>query len=107
MTPEEITWEYGQPDCNPYNVEWQILLDSIRNDTPHNEARRAGEADVAALMGRIATHTGAMITWDEVMASDFQFVADIDNMTMETPAPIHSDADGLYQAPQPGLTEEI
>ncbi len=107
MTPANLLWQFDGPDPNPYQVEWQLLLDAIRQDKPHNEARRAGEADVAALMGRAATHTGQYITWDQVMQSDFQFVQDIDHMTFETPAPIHADPDGLYDPPQPGITKEI
>jgi hypothetical protein len=106
MVPEELVWEFGQNDPNPYVVEWQLLLDAIRNDTPHNEARRAGEADVAALMGRIATHTGKLITWDQVMKSEYQFVEDIDGLTFDSPPPIHDGDDGLYAAPLPGITKE-
>ncbi|HAK95953.1 MAG TPA: streptomycin biosynthesis protein StrI, partial [Planctomycetes bacterium] len=107
MVPEDQIWEYGKPDPNPYHAEWQLLLDAIRNDTPHNEARRAGEADVAALMGRMATHTGQYVTWDQAIKSDFQFVSDIDNLTFESPAPIREGPDGIYPAPLPGLTKEI
>jgi len=106
MVDEDLVWQYGERDPNPYQVEWQLLLDAIRQDKPHNEARRAGEAEVAALMGRIATHTGQMITWDQVMKSDFQFVKDIDNMTIDTAAPISAGSEGIYAAPQPGLTKE-
>jgi len=107
MVKDQVTWEFGANDPNPYNVEWQLLLDAIRQDRPHNEARRAGEADVAALMGRIATHTGKMITWDQTIQSDFQFVEDIDGMTFDTEAPIHEGPDGLYPAPLPGITNEV
>jgi predicted dehydrogenase len=107
MSPEHLVWEYGQPDNNPYDAEWQLLVDAIRQDRPHNEARRAGEAEIAALMGRIATHTGQEITWDQVMKSDFQFVEDIDHLTFDSPAPIHEGPDGIYPAPQPGITVEI
>jgi len=107
MVATELVWEYGQPDCNPYQAEWQALLDAIRQNKPHNEARRAGEADIAALMGRMATHTGQYITWDQALKSDFQFVKDIDNMTFDTPAPIHEGPDGIYPAPQPGLSKEF
>ena len=103
----ESSWTFGGDDPNPYHAEWQVLLDAIRNDTPHNEARRAGEADVAALMGRIATHTGAHVTWDDVMKSKFQFVKDIDHMSFETPAPIHDGPDGIYPAPLPGISREL
>jgi predicted dehydrogenase len=106
MVPENLVWEFGRPDPNPYQVEWQSLLDAIRQNKPHNEARRAGEVDVVALMGRAATHTGQLVTWEQVMNSSFQFVSDIDHMTFDTPAPLHAGPDGLYAPPQPGLTKE-
>jgi hypothetical protein len=68
MTRAGMVWEYGQPDSNPYVDEWQALLDAIRGDRPHNEARRAGEADIVALMGRMATHTGQYVTWEQAAA---------------------------------------
>ncbi|MBM4094575.1 MAG: Gfo/Idh/MocA family oxidoreductase [Planctomycetes bacterium] len=107
MVNENLVWEFGAPDPNPYDVEWQVLVDAIRNDTAHNEARRAGEADVAALMGRIATHSGQMITWDQVMQSKFQFVPNIDQLTFESVPPIHAEPGQVYAAPQPGITSEI
>lgn len=107
MVQEEMTWKYAQEDPNPYKVEWQELLDAIRHDRPHNEAKRAGEAEVAALMGRMATHTGKVVTWDQALNSQHQFVQDIDGMTFDTPAPIHEGPDGLYPPPQPGITKEV
>ena len=106
MVPQELVWEYGQEDCNPYIAEWQVLLDAIRQDKPHNEARRAGEANVTALMGRMAANTGQHITWEQAANSDFQLVKDIDNMTFDSPAPIHEGPDGIYPAPQPGISKE-
>ncbi len=107
MAEENLVWAFPGKDPNPYVVEWQLLLDAIRNDTPHNEARRAGEAEVAAIMGRAATHTGQVVTWDQVMNSEFQFVEDIDNISFETEAPIHEGPDGIYPCPQPGITKEV
>ena len=107
MVKKELIWEFGQPDPNPYHTEWQVLVDAIRQNKPHNEARRAGEAEVVALMGRMATHTGQYITWDQALNSSFQFVKDIDNMTFETPAPIKAGPNGIYAAPQPGITKEV
>ncbi|MCJ7675173.1 MAG: Gfo/Idh/MocA family oxidoreductase [Sedimentisphaerales bacterium] len=106
MVPQELVWQYGPEDCNPYITEWQVLLHAIRQDKPHNEARRAGEANVTALMGRMAAHTGQHITWEQVANSDFQLVKDIDNMTFDSPAPIHEGPDGIYPAPQPGISKE-
>jgi len=107
MVPENLVWEFGQNDPNPYHAEWQLLLDAIRQDKPHNEARRAGEADVTALMGRMAVHTGQFVTWDQALNSDFQFVEDIDNLSFASPAPIHVEPGQIYPAPMPGITKEI
>ena len=107
MVKDELVWEYGQPDINPYDREWQILVDAIRQNTPHNEARRAGEANLATLLGRMAVHTGQSVTWEQALNSNFEYVADIDHMTLETPAPIQAGPDGMYAAPQPGACKEI
>ena len=36
MVPENLVWEFGKNDPNPYRAEWQLLLDAIRQDKPHN-----------------------------------------------------------------------
>jgi len=107
MVPADMIWEYAQNDCNPYHDEWQLLLDAIRQNKPHNEARRAGEAEIAALMGRTAVHTGQEVTWDQMKDSEFKFIADIDALTFDTPAPVREGPDGIYPCPQPGITKEI
>ncbi len=106
MVPGNLVWKLDQPEPNPYVVEWQVLLDAIREGTKHNEAHRAAKANFAGIMGRAATHSGKLVTWDEVVNSDFQWVDDIDNMTFESKAPIH-DTDGIYPAPKPGLSVEL
>lgn len=106
MTDEEVVWQYKGATPSAYQEEWQRLVDAIRQDRPHNEARRAAEANMVAIMGRMATHTGAFITWDEAIRSDFQYVADIDNMTADTPAPVQADSVGQYSAPRPGVARE-
>ena len=107
MTDDCLTWKFEGDEPNPYQVEWQVLLDAIRQDKPHNEAVRAGEANLVGLMGRAAAHTGKVITFDQMKASKFQFVEDIDGMTENTPAPIKAGDDGLYEPPMPGVTVEV
>ncbi len=106
MAGEDLVWEYKEATPSPYREEWQRLVDAIRQNQPHNEARRAAEANMATIMGKMAAHTGAFVTWEEAIASNFQYVADIDHMTADTPAPIRAGADGTYAPPQPGITKE-
>ena len=84
-----------------------MLLDAIRKDRPHNEAKRAALSNLADIMGRAAVHSGKIITWDEAMASNFQWVADIDSMNENTPPPVRCDAQGRYPVPVPGQWSEI
>jgi len=107
MTDENVVWKFEGNEANPYVVEWQLLLDAIRQDKPHNEAVRAGEANIAGLMGRAAAHTGKVITWDQMKTSDFQFVDGIDTMTLETAPPVKANPDGSYDPPMPGITVEV
>jgi len=117
VAPDNIDWNYGykadrswstrfRGSESPWQEEWNVLLAAIRGDKPHNEAKRAAYSDLASIMGRAAVHTGAMITWDEVVKSEFEYVKDIDHLTFDTPAPIKASPDGIYPAPQPGITKE-
>lgn len=107
MTADQVIWEFPGADPNPYHAEWQVLLDAVRQDQPHNEARRAAEANMAALMGRMAAHTGQYVTWEQAWNSNFQYVADIDSLTFESEPPIRADKDGRYEPPLPGTTQGI
>ena len=92
---------------NPWQAEWDVLLSAIRNDQPHNEARRAALSNLGAIMGRAAVHSGKTITWEEALASNFQFCAKVDELNADSPAPVQADAQGRYPAPVPGKTVEI
>ena len=107
MEPSNITWKPEKETVNPWQAEWDVLLSAIRSDRPHNETRRAALSNLGAIMGRAAVHSGKMITWEEALASDFQFCPNIDALTASSPAPVQADAQGRYAAPIPGKTVEI
>ena len=97
-----IAWRPAKETVNPWQAEWDVLLSAIRNNRPHNEARRAALSNLGAIMGRAAVHTGKLITWDEAMASDFKFCSNVDSLTASSPAPAQANAEGRYPAPIPG-----
>jgi predicted dehydrogenase len=101
-TKENIVWQAPKEQFSPWDAEWNVLLDSIRNDKPQNEVKRAAYSNFADLMGRAAVHSGKVITWDEMVNSKFQFVANIDDMDYDTEPPVKVGPDGYYPVPIPG-----
>jgi predicted dehydrogenase len=102
-----IAWRPEREKVNPWQAEWNVLLGAIRNDRPHNEARRAALSNLGAIMGRAAVHTGQVVTWEEALASKFQFCPNVAELTEDSPAPVQADKDGCYPAPIPGAWSEI
>jgi predicted dehydrogenase len=103
----EVTWRADRERRPLHQYEWEQLLGAIRRDRPHNETERAIHANFAAIMGRAAVHSGKTVTWDEVQSSEFAFVANIDALDAESPAPVKADEHGRYPAPVPGRWREI
>ena len=102
-----IAWEAPPELLTPWQEEWQAFLDSIRQNRPHNEAKRAAYANLADIMGRAAVHMGRVITWDEAMASKFEWCPNSDSLTLDSPPPVVADAQGRYPVPIPGAWTEI
>jgi predicted dehydrogenase len=67
--PSMTAWKPEKEKVNPWQAEWDVLLSAIRQDRPHNEARRAALSNLGAIMGRAAVHTGKIVTWEEAMAA--------------------------------------
>jgi len=91
---------------NPYQNEWNELMDAILNDKPYNEVRRGAEASLVTSMGRMAAHTGQVITRDQIFNSDHEFAPGVDKLTMDSPAPLVADKDGKYPIPMPGIKKQ-
>ena len=99
---EDLVWSYGQKEPNPYQVEWNDLMTAIRSDKPYNEVKRGAEASLVASMGRMAAHTGQVITWDNVLNCEHEFAPAVDRLTLDGPSPLVVGPDGKYPIPQPG-----
>jgi predicted dehydrogenase len=94
---------YGRNEPDPYQLEWDHLISAIRNDRPHNEARRGAEVSLATALGRMAAHTGQVITREQILNCEHEFAPNVDQLTMESPAPLRPGSDGKYPVPRPGV----
>jgi predicted dehydrogenase len=102
-----IAWTPTKDAYSPWQYEWNVFIDSIRNDRPHNETKRAVYSDLTSLMGRAACHTGQKVTWEQIMKSRFQFCDYLDDLDYDSPAPVKADEDGRFPVPIPGQWKEV
>jgi hypothetical protein len=106
MDSENQIWRFPQPEPNPYQLEWDDLIGAIRQDKPYNEAKRGAETSLVSSMGRMAAHTGQIITYDQILNCEHEFAPDVDKLTNDGPAPLQLGPDGRYPVPQPGILKD-
>jgi predicted dehydrogenase len=99
---ENVVWRGPRREPDPYQVEWDDLMNAIRNNRPYNEVRRGAEASLVTSMGRMSAHTGRVITRDQMLACTHEFAPEVDRLTVDGPAPLRAGSDGKYAVPRPG-----
>lgn len=100
MTGENVWRSRGEG--GGHQQEHHDLFASLRKGEIPNEGDYGAKSTMTAIMGRMATYSGKMISWDEAIGSKLS-LANIDMMaTMDDKAPVQPDAEGRYPIPVPG-----
>jgi len=87
-------------------LEHDAFFDNIRTGKVRNDAGDyAAHSTLMGVMGRMATYTGQVITWDQALNSQDNLVPD--NLTWNTDPPVKADADGWYPVAIPGTTMPV
>jgi predicted dehydrogenase len=103
MGDKDTIWECGEETESPYLTEWEDLMKAIRQDKPYNEVKRGAEASLVTAMGRMAAHTGKIITRDMMLNCEHEFAPNVDKLTLGGEAPVKADDEGHYPEPMPGV----
>ncbi|MFS4415454.1 Gfo/Idh/MocA family protein [Maribacter sp. 2307ULW6-5] len=90
----------GKNDPNPYQVEHDKLFASIRNKGVISDTENGAKSTMSAILGRMATYTGKVVTWEEAMKSEELLVPA--EMDWNSTPPTLPDANGNYPVPVPG-----
>jgi hypothetical protein len=101
-----LLWQSSMPEPSPYQLEWDHLIDAIRNDKPYNEVERGVIASVVTSMGRMAAHTGVEVSYEEMLNCEHEFAPGLESFTFDSPAPVKANPDGTYPVPQPGIVTD-
>jgi len=106
VLPPSVKWYAEQPEPNPYDLEWQDFIDAIRHNKPYNELERGVKVSLVTSMGRMAAHTGQVITYDQMLNCPHEFSPNSDKLTLDGPAPLIADEHGRYPIPMPGIIKD-
>jgi myo-inositol 2-dehydrogenase/D-chiro-inositol 1-dehydrogenase len=85
---------------NPYQLEHDHLFEAIRNDLPYDEATRGAKSTLTAILGRMATYSGQLVTWEDALNSEV--VLGTEALEFDAPAPLELGEDGSYEVKLPG-----
>jgi predicted dehydrogenase len=90
---------------NAYQAEHDALFDAIRSDKPYNEAEHGAHSTMTAILGRMATYSGQVVSWDAAIKSNHSMTTDAESW--DAPAPVKANSDGRYAVAVPGVTKVV
>lgn len=106
IAKENTLWKVPKGEANPYQLEWNDLIAAIREDKPYNEVERGAKASLVSSMGRMAAHTGQIVTFQQMLDCPHEFAPGVDQLTLDSPAPVPAGSDGKYPVPEPGIKKD-
>ena len=88
---------------NPYQLEHNDLMASIRGGPYRFEGDYAATSSLTAVMGRMATYSGKLVTWEDAIHSQLHLAPN--RYAMDASPPTAPDGQGNYPTAVPGVTQ--
>jgi predicted dehydrogenase len=103
ITPRSLKAK-GYRGDNPYQQEHEDLLASILGTGPHRfEGDYAATSSMTAVLGRMATYSGQIVSWEEAVKSELHLAPK--TYSFDAAPPTAPDAEGNYPTAMPGVTK--
>ena len=99
-------WRFRGEDNAPYVQEHSDLYASIRAGSPLNEGEVGAKSTMTAIMGRMATGSGKMLTWEDCLNSQVNLQPDRYSWDA-LPKPAIDPKTGLYPCAIPGISKVV
>ena len=103
----EILNHKGKGDPNPYQVEHDRLFDSILNGGLISDTENGAKSTMTAILGRMATYSGEVITWEDAIASERSIGLNPNEWAWDKNPPTVPNSNGEYPIPIPGETKVL
>jgi|TARA_B110000503_G_scaffold4019_1_gene5296 myo-inositol 2-dehydrogenase / D-chiro-inositol 1-dehydrogenase len=103
---KSIYQHIDQDDIDPYQQEHNLLFEAIKSGVyKFDDVENGANSTMTAILGRMATYSGQLITWEQALATDLKLVPELNSFN--DAAPVMPDAEGKYPIPIPGETRFI
>ncbi len=90
-------------NANPYQYEHVEFFDAIsKNEFKHTDGEYGALSTLSGVIGRLATYSGKVITWDEALNSDIDLMPE--RLAWDALPKVLPNADGYYPYAIPGQT---
>jgi predicted dehydrogenase len=99
-------WRFRGKDNRPYVQEHDDLYASIRAGNPLNEGEVGAKSTMTAIMGRMATGSGKVLSWEECLNSQINLQPDRYSWDA-LPKPAMDPKTGLYPCAIPGISKVV
>ncbi len=86
-----------------HQVEHDHLFEALLAGRPYNEVDYSADSTMTAILGRMASYSGKLVTWEEAIHSQLDLSPK--SLAWDADPPSLPDADGEYAIPMPGITE--
>ncbi len=97
------SFRYREKVPNSYQVEHDRLFAAIRENTSHDEGEYGAKSTLTSILGRMATYSGQVVSWDDALNSELALVPS--EYSWEGTPPTLPDENGEYPIPMPGSTK--
>ena len=101
----ETKWRYQGPQNVADVAEQERLIGSIRSGNLINDGHTMVDSTIMAVMGQLACYSGTPVTWEQMLAADFEFEPKLADVRLDMPASTKPDATGNYPLPVPGISK--
>lgn len=93
-------------DPNPYQTEHDLLFEAIaKGEYRFADAENGAKSTMTAIMGRMATYSGQIVSWEEAFNSDVDLMPE--RLAWDANPKVMPDEEGRYPVAVPGVTKVI
>jgi hypothetical protein len=101
----QTLWSSQREDRHPELTCFDEMFAGMRGGTPINDSLSMARSTMFAILGRMATHSGQRITWDEAFHSNLDLSPAAYRWDAEPP--VMPGPEGHYPVPVPGVTQVL